>query len=148
MLDLADKYDMPKIFDAFLPRCVNYWPLSLADWDCMRERVRRWQRACRDAAKQTQGSTEVARYVEPVEAINLARRHTTRGTTSILPSAFYALSCTSESYDVYATENDRLEGTAETKLALREKARSEFLWRWGGMVARWELLDREDWRTL
>lgn len=94
---MADKYDLPMIFNAFLPRIVNEWPITLAGWDHMQDRIRIWQKQMEKRRETSSGNLADHRrtaretgYVDPVAAICFARRFPTA--QSVLLPAFYLLS--------------------------------------------------------
>ncbi|KAG8993877.1 hypothetical protein FRB94_010307 [Tulasnella sp. JGI-2019a] len=77
-------------------------------------------------------------FIDPAEAICFSRRFYSHA-GSILPSAFYSLSCLSREYDVYEVEGETtMKPSVHRRLAFEQYVRS------GGIYTEWDILSKED----
>ncbi|KAG8980794.1 hypothetical protein FRB93_009003 [Tulasnella sp. JGI-2019a] len=137
VLYMADKYDMNRVFQAFLPRVVTDWPLTLSAWDQLRDRILAERRKSALGGKPFMLVADRP-FIDPAEAICFSRRFYSHA-GSILPSAFYSLSCLSREYDVYEVEGETtMKPSVHRRLAFEQYVRS------GGIYTEWDILSKED----
>ncbi|KAG9015947.1 hypothetical protein FRB90_004089 [Tulasnella sp. 427] len=130
VLPLADKYDMPRITNVFLPRVKNDWPKTLARWDLNEAQIKLISNYI-EHRRYTEGDDDAGYVddvvVEPCSAIQIGKN---LPLPQILPAAFYHLSR-------IPPINDEINDERYWEHLIR-----------GGRTADWEMLSPDDYLIL
>lgn len=121
ILTLAKKYDIDSVCTRIIQHFEAEWPTQLRDWYLL-ARTMEEMTLCASRVRDNDWKKTEAHFPEPACAIRLATEH---GLASVLPAAYYRLAIGDMSihFDDFGEEL-------------------------GEVSARWDLLEREDWRRL
>lgn len=134
VLVLADKYDMPRLLEAYLPRIQADWPMALMKWDDIERQIEAMYKYFDQLMKEASGLDYLNDFLaEPACVIRFGR---TAQVPEVLPAAFYHLSRLPTLFDKESYE-DRMDFETWHDYYLR-----------GGRSADRNLLHAMDYETL